>query len=708
VRLLRVAAAALLAAAPALAVAQNARLAYPEPPRATVVDTYWSTPVRDPYRPLETVDAPRTQAWLRAESALTRTYLDALPYRDGIAAAWRALAPEGASETPLERHGEFWSRSRREVGKRTVIYVRDAALQPDRVLLDMNALPANVTLDGRLIAWSRSGRLFAYPTHTNGSDWITWRVRDVLTGNDLPDVVRWSKYGGLAFNGEDGFYYSGYDAPAPGHEADAAPPGPYKAFYHRLGTPQSADLLLATAASSGEYPWNAVTEDGRYGVTVTGPAGDNGWDIFPPDQPAAKRTKLIDPGPGDLWSVGNAGPRFFFRTVRGAPNGHVIEVDADDPHHTVRTIVPERADTLADASLIGGRLYLKYLHDVHDVLEITDTNGRRLGSISLPGLGSVTTPAADGEDGSVYYTYESFTEPATTFRYDEKANTSTVVARSPVRFDGSAFVTEQSFAVSKDGTRVPVFVTHRRDMRYDGSTPMLLWAYGAYGYLPTVTPAFGEEQALWLEMGGAYAVVNARGGGEYGESWHRAGMLAQKQHGIDDVIAAAEMLSARKITSAPKLALSGASAGGLMVGAVVTQRPDLFGAAIPSAALLDMLRYQKLSEPGTTAQEFGSSDQSEAAFRTLYAYSPLQNVRAGTRYPAMLIMAADHDDRVPPAHSYKFAAAVQSAQAGDAPILLRVAANAGHDYGLAGTVTTTVTDRFAFLAKALNFTPSLP
>jgi prolyl oligopeptidase len=308
----------------------------------------------------------------------------------------------------------------------------------------------------------------------------------------------------------------------------------------------------------------------------------------------------------------------------------------------------------------------------------------------------------------VYYTYESFTEPPATFRYDVRTGRGTVAARAPVRFDPASFVTEQLFATSKDGTRVPVFVTHRRDLRYDGSTPALLWTYGAYGDLWTVTPTFGAQTALWLEMGGAYAVVNARGGGEYGEAWHRDGMLERKQHGIDDVLAAAEMLSARKITSPAKLALGGASAGGLMTAAAVMQRPDLFGAAIPSAALLDMLRYQKLTEPGTTAQEFGSSDRSEAMFRALYAYSPLHNVRAGTRYPAMLIMAGDHDDRVPPAHSYKFAAALQQAQAGDAPILLRVAANAGHDYGVAGSVTATVTDRYAFLAKALGFTPALP
>jgi len=695
----------LIAAAPAFAAPRPA-LVYPQPPRADVVDTYWGTPVPDPYRPLENVDAPATQAWLRDEAALTRRYLDALPYRAAIASATRGMAPASAAETPIERHGAFWSSSRGEPGKRPVILVRDAALQPDRVLLDENALPANVTV--ALSEWSRSGRLFAYATETNGSDWLTWRVRDVATATDLPDVIRWSKFGGVAFNGDDGFYYSGYDAPAPGHESDAVPPGPYKAFYHRLGTAQSGDLLLATAAGPDQWPWTRVTDDGRYALTVTGPGENNGWDVFPADRPEGPRATLVGQGPGQITVIGNAGTRFFFWSHRDAPNGRIVAIDADDPHHGAHVIVPERSDALADASFIAGRLYLVYLHDVYDVLEVADTQGRSLSPIPLPGLGSVTTPVSDGDDASVYFTYESFIEPRTTFRYDVATKRTTAVARQPVQFDSSAYVTEQLFATSRDGVRVPVFVTHRRDMRYDGSTPTILWGYGAGGDVFTVTPYFGSTNALWLRFGGAYAVVNARGGGEYGERWHRAAMLGQKQHTFDDVIAAAQLLVDRKITSPAKLALSGASWGGLMVGAVVTERPDLFAAATSSAGIYDMVRFPISSAGAPTASEMGRADQSEAAFRALYAYSPLHNVRTGRIYPAMLIATGDRDDRVAPSESYKFAAALQQAQAGDAPILLRVTANAGHDYGPAGSAANSTADRYAFLFKALNFKPSLP
>ena len=686
--------------------APRAPLVYPQPPRAAVVDTYWGTPVPDPYRPLENVDAPEPQAWLRAEAALTRGYLDALPYRAEIKAAFTGPGASTTRQSVLEQHGNFWSSSRYAAGKRRVTLVRDGALQPDRVLLDENELPPNVSV--AYINWSPSGRLIAYATETNGSDWLTWRVRDVATATDLPDVLRWSKYSFANFNGDEGFYYSGYGAPPAGHENDAEPPVPYKAFYHRLGTPQSADPVLATARSDDDFPYTFVSDDGRYAMAVTtSPADTDGIAIFPADHPAAPRRTLLEPARGRSWYITNLGTRFYFRTNIDAPNDRVVEVDAGDPQYPLRTIIPDRADTLVDASFIAGRFYLNYLHDVHNVLKIADIAGRQVGSIALPGLGTATVPQPAGDGESAYYSYESFIQPRVTYRYDLKTGQSTPAAQNPTRFDPTPYVTEQLFATSKDGTRVPVFVTHRRDVKYDGSTPTILWSYAAYGSLSFVTPVFYGTTALWLRMGGAYAVVNARGGGEYGERWHRAGMLAQKQHGLDDVIAAAEMLIARKLTSPAKLALSGASMGGIMAGAVAVERPDLFAAALLSAAPLDLLRYQKYVAGAPMISEIGSSEQSEAAFRTLYAYSPLQNVRAGTRYPAMLIATGDHDDRVFPAHSYKFAAALQQAQAGSAPILLAVRQNAGHDFGVAGTAADDIADRYAFLAKVLDFRPSL-
>jgi prolyl oligopeptidase len=688
-------------ATPVLA-SPRAPLVYPEPPRANVVDTYWGTPVPDPFRPLENVDAPATQRWLRAQETVTRSYLDAIPQRAAIRDAVARMFAPAASATPLVHRGEYWSSTRYEPGRRSVLFVRLGADGPDRSLFDANALPANLTV--AYYVWSRSGRSLAYATETNGSDWLTWRVRDVVTGVDRPDAVRWGRYVDASFDGDRGFYYSGYDAPAGGNESDPTPPGPYKALYHRLGTPQSSDVLIV-AAPPNQFSATHVTDDGRFAIEGTGPPGR--YAVFPPDEPGAPLRTLLELGGDPAAYVGNIGSRFFFRVNAGAPNGRIVEVDANDAAHRARTIVPERPDPLVDASLIGDRLYLDFLHDVHNVLEVADLRGRKLGTIPLPGAGTVSVPDGDASDGFAYYRYQSFIDPPTTFRYDLRTGASTVAMRRSTRFDPAPFVTDQFFAISKDGTRVPVFVTHRRDMRYDGSTPTRLWGYGAYGTLFTLTPTFGEQTAVWLEMGGAYAVVNARGGGEYGDAWHRAGMLEHKQHVFDDVIAAAQLLVDRKITSPAKLALEGASAGGLMVGAVVTQRPELFAAAIPSAAPLDMLRFQKFNAGAADADEIGASDQSEAMFRVLYAYSPVHNVRDGTRYPAMLILTGDHDDRVFPAHSYKFAAALQHAQAGDAPILLDVAANAGHDYGVAGTAVDRTADRFAFLVKTLNFTPSL-
>jgi prolyl oligopeptidase len=702
-RHLALAGAVLALAVPALAAARGP-LVYPVPPRSNVVDTYWSTPVPDPYRPLENIDSPETQAWLRAEEAVTRAYLDAIPQRAAIKAAYERMQPTSPYVTALVHHGQVWSLTSRAPGKRTVIFVRDGPSAADRPLLDENELPANVSV--AYVDWSRDGTLLAYGTETNGSDWLTWHVRNVASATDRSDVVRWGKYIDVSFLGDAGFYYSGYDAPASGHESDGSALGAYKAFYHRLGTPQSEDLLLAEGpAASNQFPATLVTADGRFAVTWTGPIDRNGVDVFAADQPRAPRRVLIDAGSGPALLVGNIGQNFFFRTNGGSPNGRIVEVDAGDPQHRLRTVIPERSDALTDASLIGDRLYLHYLHDVHSVLEIADVDGRSVGTIALPGIGTATPPEGDARDGYAYYTYESFIEAKTTYRYDLKTGKSSVAARDPYPFDPAPYVTEQLFATSKDGTRVPVFVTRRRDLPYDGTTPTVLWGYGGFGETWTLTPTFGP--ALWLRMGGAYAVVNARGGGEYGEAWHRAGMLENKQHVFDDVIAAAQLLIARKVTSPGKLALQGASGGGLMVGAVIVERPDLFGAAIPDSAPLDMLRFQKFTVGANWASETGSSDQSEAMFRALYAYSPLQNVREGVRYPATLIATGDHDDRVFPAHSYKFAAALQHAQGGDAPILLRVATNGGHDFGTAGNRADTVADRFAFLAKSLNFTPTL-
>jgi prolyl oligopeptidase len=700
-------AAALIAAAGPARGQATAPPQYPPTPRGEVVDTYWGTAVPDPYRWLENIDSSQTKAWVQAENTLTHGYLDAVPQRPAVLARWRALiAALPAPPSNWTRHGPWEVIARRPAGGRQVYSVRQGPTGTERVLLDESVLPATDRIE--YVVWSPSSRFMAYATTTSGADWLTWRVRDVATGADLSDVVRWGRYVDVAFNGDRGFYYSGYDAPPDGAIMGPAP-GPYKAFYHRLGTPQAQDLLVAAAGKPTEFPATMVTEDGAYALEVTGAPDTNGFDVFAPDQPGSPRRILVEPGDGGLRYLANRGPRFWFRTNAGSPNGRVVSVDADDPAHVLRTVVAERPDTLTDAALFGDRIFLNYLHDVHSVIESVNLQGADRRGFALPGIGTATVPHAESDPAHPTYEYESFTQPRTVYRLDVRSGRSTELSRRSVPFDAAPYVTEQLFATSKDGTRVPVFVTRRRDAPFDGSTPTQLYGYGGGGDLFGVTPVFGAPVVLWLELGGAYAVVNARGGGEYGESWHRAGMLANKQHTFDDVIAAAELLTKRKLTSPPKLALVGASEGGLMVGAVITQRPDLFGAALDAVGLEDMLRYQRFNSAESGADEHGTSDQSEAAFHTLLAYSPLHNVREGTRYPAIFILTGDHDDRVFPAHSYKFAAALQHAQAGAAPILLRVGLDQGH-YGArtADGIANVLADRYAFLIKALDMHPSLP
>ena len=394
------------------------------------------------------------------------------------------------------------------------------------------------------------------------------------------------------------------------------------------------------------------------------------------------------------------------QTNLNAPRGRLAYVDLTDPKHVLHDIVPQSADAMQSVSLIGDRFYTDYLHDAHSVVRITDLRGASAGTIDLPGIGTGGAVNAHREDRYAYYTFTSFTYPATVYKYDTKTGASTVAVRPKIAFDAAPFVTEQIFTTSKDGTKIPVFVTHRKDMALDGSTPTILYGYG--GFNISITPYFSSAVAEWLQLGGAYAVVTLRGGGEYGDAWHDAGRLANKQHVFDDYFAAAQMLIDKKITSSARLAANGGSNGGLLVGAAITQRPDLFGAAIPEVGVLDMLRFQKFTVGKAWIPDYGSSEASADQFAYLYAYSPYHRVKDGTKYPPTLVMTSDHDDRVFPAHSFKFAAALQHAQSGDSPILLRVESKAGHGAGRpTDKIIDEVADRYAFLVKTLNFTPTL-
>jgi prolyl oligopeptidase len=695
--------AALIALAP---LAASAKLAYPDAPRGNVSDTYFGTAVADPYRWLEDVDAPQTTAWVKAEGDLTRSYLDAIPQRPAIRTAYRKLIDYEKLSAPY-RQGPWWFFSRNSgLQNQSVLYVRRGEHGVPRVLLDPNKLAADGTVALAGSSLTHDGSLMAYATQSSGADWQTWHVKDVATGRDLPDVLQWSKFSSAGWTGNSGFYYAAYDPPKAGAgNATLSALGVHKIYYHKLRTPQSKDRLVY-AAKPDEFLSIGRTEDQRYDYLYTSKGDGNSfsWKRAAEPERAFKQVFALDPNVS-YSPVGDDGTRVYLQTNLKAPRGRLAWLDLKDPSHTLHDIVPQSADTMDGVSLLGNKFFVSYLHDAHSVVRIYALDGRQVGEIALPGIGSGGLPGGHREDRIAYYAFASYTYPTTIYRYDTKTGGTTVAIRPKIAFDPAPYVTEQLFATSKDGTRVPVFVTHRKDMPPDGTTPTILYGYG--GFNISLTPSFSSSVALWLQMGGAYAVATLRGGAEYGDAWHDAGRLANKQHVFDDFIAAAQLLIDKKYTSTPKLAANGGSNGGLLVGAVMIQRPDLFGAVIPEVGVLDMLRYQKFTVGKAWVPDYGSAEVSADQFAYLYAYSPYHNVKDGTAYPPTLVMTSDHDDRVYPAHSFKFAAALQHAQAGDSPVLLRVESKAGHGGGRpTDKIIDDVADRFAFLVKHLNFTPA--
>jgi prolyl oligopeptidase len=688
------------AALPALA-----KLAYPDAPRGTVTDNFFGTSVDDPYRWMEDVDSPQTTAWVKAEGDLTRQYLDAIPQRNTIRDDYRKLLDYEKVGAPFHQ-GAWWFFTRNTgLQNQSVLFVRHGEHGTPRVLLDPNTLAADGTVALAGFSFTHDGRLMAYATQSSGADWQTWHVKDVATGRDLPDVIQWSKFSGASWRAAGGFYYNAYDPPKTGN-ATLSALGAQKMYFHRIGTPQSADRLVYTAAND-QFLGAGESEDQRYDYFYTSKGDGNSLSWKRAGEPDSALRQLFALDPNVQYSpVGDDGTHLYIRTNLNAPRGRIAWLDVNDPSHTLHDIVPQGADTVEGVNLLGNRLYVAYLHDAHSLVRVYALDGRALGSIALPGIGSGGLPGGHRADRVAYYAFTSYTYPTTIYRFDTTTGKSAVAIAPKIAFDSSPYVTEQIFTTSKDGARIPVFVVHRKGMPYDGSTSTILYGYG--GFNISITPSFSSAVAMWLQMGGAYAVATLRGGGEYGDAWHDAGRLANKQHVFDDYIAAAQMLIDKKITSTPKLAANGGSNGGLLVGAAITERPDLWGAAIPEVGVLDMLRFQKFTVGKAWVTDYGSSEASADQFKYLFAYSPYHNVKDGTAYPPTLVMTSDHDDRVFPAHSFKFAAALQHAQAGDNPVLLRVESKAGHGAGRpTEKIIDDVADRYAFLVKNLNFSPTL-
>ena len=703
------------AAAPDAASGQQARAAtvqYPPTARVEQVDSYHGTTVADPFRWLEDVDAPETARWVGAQNAVTQRYLAALPTRAALKERLTRLWDYPKYSAP-ERYGKrYFYYENPGLKNQSVLYVQDRPGGPGRVVIDPNTLSADGTVALTALDVTRDGRLAVYGTAQSGSDWQQFQVRDVERGRDLPDTLRWIKFSGASWTDDGkGFFYSRYAEPGPG-EALTGVNRNQKLYYHRLGRPQRADVLVYERPDQPEWGFNAtVTDDGRYAVINVSHGTDERnrlyvLDLQNPRRPqvSAPAVKVFDNFDASYDYVGNVDQTFYFRTNNGAPRGRIIAVDINDLRESDwRTIVPEGADALERAQIVGREIVATYLADAKSALRRFGLDGRPRGEVALPGVGTVTEVAGRPGDREFFYTFTSYLAPATVYRYDLARGTSAEYKRPALAFDASRYETRQIFAKSKDGTRVPIFVTARRDVKLDGTNPTLLYSYG--GFNVPVTPGFSPATLVWLESGGVYAVANLRGGGEYGREWHEAGMFEKKQNVFDDFVAAAEHLVAQRYTSPARLAIQGGSNGGLLVGAAMTQRPELFGVALPAVGVMDMLRFHKFTIGWAWTAEYGSADKPEQ-FKYLHAYSPLHNLKPGTRYPATLITTADHDDRVVPGHSFKYAAALQGAQAkGGPPVLIRVDVKAGHGAGKpTAKRIEEIADVFAFTMENLGVT----
>lgn len=698
-------------------------LVYPETRRADHVDEYHGEKVADPYRWMEDLDSEALAAWVRAQNELAQPRLEAIPAREAIVARLKTLWDYERYGVPEKVGGRYFYERNDGLQDQDVLYMTESLEAEPAVVIDPNAFSEDATIALARYSISHDGNKIAYAISDGGSDWTTWRVKDIDAGELLEDEIGDTKFTSVSWSlDNEGFYYSRYPRNEQGEPDDQQQVAIY---YHRLGEPQSEDVLIYEITDHPtRNPYGQVTLDGEYllifvfdGFDVNGvyylplgkPLGEPREGTLDAALPAedAEVVRLLDDW--DAWyePVGTRGSTFYVRTTRDAPRGRVVAIDLDDPApENWRVPVPESAAVLEEASFVAGQFFAQYLEDAKSRVERYAENGEFLGTLELPGLGTADGFTGRPDDTETFYAFSSFTSPSSIFRFDVEEETSSLFRRAEVDIDPEAYVTKQVFYSSKDGTLVPMFIVHRKGLELDGDNPTLLYGYG--GFNVSLTPSYSTTRMVWLEMGGVLAIPNLRGGGEYGESWHEAGTKTRKQNVFDDFIAAAEWLVEQGYTSSDKLAISGRSNGGLLVGAALTQRPDLFGAALPAVGVLDMLRYHTASANAEAwSSDYGLS-RNEDEYRALRAYSPYHNLEQGRCYPPTLVTTADRDDRVVPWHSFKFAAALQHAQGCPNPVLIRVETRAGHGAGKpTWMVIEDYADQWAFLVEHLDMeTPS--
>ena len=658
------------------------KLVYPDTNKIEQSDNYYGVEVLDPYRWLENPDAESTKAWVAAQNKVTTGYLKTITAREKIQQRLTQLWDYEKYGSPFKRGQRYFYFKNDGLQNQSVLYTLESLENEGKVLLDPNTLSEDGTIALSGLSISDDGRWLAYGLSTAGSDWVEYRVRNVATGEDTGDRLKWIKFSGASWTKDNrGFFYSRYDEP---NEQTKLEDVNYyqKLYYHRLGTEQAEDTLIYHRPDQKEWGFSGgVTEDGKYLIISVWQGTDRKNLVFYQNlsQPETQVVELISEFEASFSVIDNNGDRLWVETDLDAPRGRVIAIDLKNPdRRNWQEIIPEAEETLQGVGLLNEQFVANYLKDARSQIKIFELDGSLVREVELPGIGSAGGFDGKRADTETFYTFTSFTTPATIYRYDMTTGESKLFRQPQVDFDPEAYQTQQVFYPSKDGTKIPMFITHKKGIELDGNNPTYLYAYG--GFNISLTPSFSISNLVWLEMGGIFAVPNLRGGGEYGEAWHQAGMKDKKQNVFDDFIAAAQWLIDRQYTSKSKLAIAGGSNGGLLVGACMTQRPDLFAAAIPAVGVLDMLRFHKFTIGWAWCPEYGSPDNEED-FKTLYAYSPLHNLKEGTAYPATMITTADHDDRVVPAHSFKFAAALQAAHQGDNPVLIRIETKAGHGAG---------------------------
>ena len=657
-------------------------IAYPDTRKVDTVDVYHGTKVADPYRWLEDLDSEATEQWIDKQNRITYPYLEKLPARDSINNRLTRLWDYPKYGVPFRENDLYFYRHNDGLQNQSVLYVTENPEQTGRVLLDPNKLSEDGTAALASYSVSDDGEKLAYGISRSGSDWRAFYVRDVETGTDMADTLNWIKFSGVSWGPEDeGFYYSRYPEPKEGEKYESQNKN-MKVYYHKLGTDQQEDRLVYERPDEPDWGlYSYLSDDDKYLLfhITEGTDPSNRFYYKNLQKEDAEVVKLLNDFDASYSYITNEDSLFYFKTNRNAPRSKVIAINIHQPDSAHwKTVIPEKEQVLESVSVVNHQLVANYLVDAHSSVQIYDMDGTHVTDVSLPTLGTVSGFSGEKEDSVAYYSFTSFTYPSTVFKYDFSKGESSVYRQPEVDFNPDDYVVKQEFYKSKDGTEVPMFIIHKKGLKRDGTNPT--WLYGYGGFNISLTPSFQLTRLVWMEMGGVYAVANIRGGGEYGKKWHQAGTKEDKQNVFDDFIAAGEYLIEEDYTSTDHLAISGGSNGGLLVGACMTQRPDLYSVAMPAVGVLDMLRYHKFTIGWAWASDYGTSDDS-TAFEYLYDYSPLHNVEQGTSYPATLITTADHDDRVVPSHSFKFAATLQEKHEGEDPVLIRVETKAGHGAG---------------------------